>query len=66
MRPAEIQVKINVLQREMDFWRGVLADKRCGNCEHYQQDVCVKYQAAPPGKAREPGCDDWDWDAIPF
>lgn len=66
MRPAEIQVKINVLQREMDFWRGVLADKRCGNCEHYDFGMCNKYQAAPPEADKQPGCDDWSWDSIPF
>jgi hypothetical protein len=66
MRPAEIQVKINIAQREADFWRGILADKRCGNCEHYKDDICSQYQAEPPGKAQEPGCDEWSWDSIPF
>ena len=66
MRPAEIQVKINVLQREMDFWRGVLADKRCGNCTEYVQGICHKYQAMPPAGDKEPGCDEWVYDMIPF
>jgi len=66
MRTAEIEIKINIARREMQFWQGVLADKRCGNCTEYVQDVCQKYNAEPPGKAREPGCDDWDWDQIPF
>lgn len=66
MRPAEIQVKINMAQREADFWRGILADKRCGNCMEYQQHVCGKYQATPPGGEKEPGCEEWSWDSIPF
>lgn len=67
MKPAEIQVKINVLQREMDFWRGVLADKRCGNCENFNQSgTCIKYNATPPEGDKQPGCDDWSWDSIPF
>lgn len=66
MSPAEIQVKINIAQREADYWRGILADKRCGNCTEYHQDVCRKYQAKPPKGAQEPGCDDWAWDSIPF
>jgi len=66
MRTAEIELKINVLQREMDFWRGVLADKRCGNCTHYDFGMCKKYDATPPEGDKQPGCDDWDWDQIPF
>lgn len=66
MTPAEIRVKINIAQREADFWRGVLADKRCGNCTEYVQGICHKYQAMPPAGDKEPGCDDWAWDDIPF
>jgi hypothetical protein len=66
MRPAEIQVKINVLQREMDFWRGVLADKRCGNCMEWDGQQCDKYKATPPQGLKEPGCEEWSWDSIPF
>lgn len=66
MRAAEIQVKINIAQREVDFWRGVLADKRCGNCEQFDGNRCGKYDAEPPGGIKEPGCDEWSWDSIPF
>jgi len=66
MTPAEIQVKINVAQREADFWRGILADKRCGNCEQWAGNQCLRYQATPPAGEKEPGCDNWGWDDIPF
>lgn len=66
MKVVEIEVKIALARREMQFWQGILADKRCGNCMEYQRDVCGKYQAAPPQGAREPGCADWSWDSIPF
>lgn len=66
MSPAEIQVKINVARREMEFWQGVLADKRCGNCEHYDFGMCTKYDAAPPEADKQPGCDEWVWEQIPF
>ena len=66
MTPAEIQVKINIAQREADYWRGILADKRCGNCKEYTHGLCYKYQAMPPAGDKEPGCDEWSWDSIPF
>lgn len=66
MTPAEIQVKINLARREMEFWQGVLADKRCGNCENFDGHRCDKYEAEPPGGIKEPGCDEWSWDSIPF
>jgi len=66
MRTAEIEIKINIARREMQFWQGVLADRRCGNCTEYAQGICHKYQAMPPAGDKQPGCDDWDWDQIPF
>ena len=66
MRPAEIQVKINIAQREADFWRGILADKRCGNCTEWDGHQCDKYKAAPPAGDKEPACEEWNWDSIPF
>ena len=66
MTPAEIQVKINLARREMEFWQGVLADKRCGNCKHFAEGMCHKFQAEPPQGGKEPGCEAWSWDSIPF
>lgn len=66
MSPAEIQVKINIARREMEFWQGILADKRCGNCTQFDGHRCSKYDAEPPSGVKEPGCDDWSWDQIPL
>lgn len=66
MRPAEIQVKINVARREMEYWQERLANKSCMGCENYQQFLCIKYQAAPPPEVLKTGCDEWSWDCIPF
>lgn len=66
MTPAEIQVKISLAQREVDFWRGILADRRCGNCEQFDAGMCKRYGAAPPEADKQPGCEMWNWDSIPF
>lgn len=66
MTPVEIEVKIALAQKEANYWRGILADKRCGNCVEYHQNICRKYNAAPPGGDKEPGCAEWRWDGVPF
>lgn len=67
MRPAEIQVKINVLNHELNFWKSLLAKKSCRDCEHGQtQGWCQKFEAQPPEDVQKAGCDEWSWDQIPF
>jgi hypothetical protein len=66
MRIAEIEVKINIARREMEYWQGILKNKKCGECEHFQQGTCLKFNARPPGGDKEPGCDEFLWDEIPF
>jgi hypothetical protein len=67
MRAVEIQIKINLARREVEYWQGVLANKTCGECNHFSRSgTCSKYNAAPPDGEKQPGCDDWDWNEIPF
>lgn len=66
MRPVEISVKINLARREMEYWQNVLKSKRCGDCTNYVAGLCHHFQAMPPGGDKEPGCDEWNWDEIPF
>jgi hypothetical protein len=66
MRVAEIQVKVNIARREMEYWQSLLKNKVCGECQNFQQGNCLKFNARPPGGDKEPGCDEWSWDEIPF
>ena len=67
MTPVEIQVKINVARREMEFWQDILKKKSCTECEHGQSsNWCSKYQVSPPKEVQDVGCDDWCWCQIPF
>lgn len=67
MTPAEIQVKINIAQREADYWRDKLAGKGCENCLHWQHRGCgLADGAEPPAEVVQVGCDNWNWDEIPF
>lgn len=66
MRPAEIEVKIRIAQKEADYWRGILTNKSCKSCEHYSMPECLKHEATPPPDVVVKSCDDWAWDCIPF
>jgi hypothetical protein len=66
MRPAEIEVKISIAQKEADHWRNVLTKKSCKDCEHYSMPECMKHNAKPPPDVVATGCDDWIYDCIPF
>ena len=66
MRVVEIEVKIGLARREMEYWQGILKNKVCGECQNFQRGNCLKFNARPPGGDKEPGCDEWSWDEIPF
>ncbi len=66
MKVVEIEVKIGLARREMEYWQGILKNKVCGECLNFQQGNCLKFNARPPGGDKEPGCDEWSWDEIPF
>lgn len=67
MSPADIQVKINIAQKEADFWRGILARKACKNCSNWQSPGCeLAGGEVPPEDIVKAGCDAWLHDGIPF
>lgn len=66
MKPFEIEVKINIARREMEFWQILLQRKSCNDCLNFQQGMCTEFNAEPPKEVQQVGCESWDWDQIPF
>ena len=66
MTPAEIEVKIAVAQREVDFWRGILERKGCKTCSHWHYGCELAEFAMPPEEVVKTGCPSYVWDTIPF
>lgn len=67
MTPVEIQVKINIAQREADLWRDILKRKSCKDCANFDQGGCKLADGiTPPPEVQAVGCDSWKWDEIPF
>lgn len=67
MTPAQITVKINIAQREADYWREILAKRSCLDCQHWKQPGCgLANDELPPSDVQKTGCPEWKWDEIPF
>jgi len=67
MKPHEIQVKVNIAQREADYWRQILRDKACKNCVEWEGNTCrLAGHITPPPDVQKTGCPEWTYDQIPF
>lgn len=71
MKPVEIEVKVNIIKKELAYWESVLKDRRCVTCLNYsrpmgKQSVCKLAGITPPPEVLKTGCPEWDYDEIPF
>lgn len=68
MSPGEIQVKIQLAQREAGYWQSVLDEKSCRSCKHFDNGYScgLTNGIAPPPEVQKTGCPQWAWDEIPF
>ena len=67
MKHSEIQVKIEIDKREMQFWLEILEKKSCSDCQNFPNGVCkLAGDVLPPPEIQKTGCPEWAWDSIPF
>lgn len=66
MKPFEIEIKITLARREMQYWQDILAKKSCKDCENFPTGVCKIAMCTPPVDVQKVGCPQWAWDTIPF
>lgn len=64
MKKFEIEAKIELFSKELEHLKRIKIN--CQNCEFYQQSLCGKFQAAPPTEVLAVGCDEFNFDEIPF
>jgi len=38
----------------------------CAQCDHFMQGKCMKFNAQIPAEFVAKGCEDWEWNGIPF
>ena len=62
-RRLTLETSIEALTNELKC----LPIAQCLTCEHYnRQNMCDKFQAAPPEHILGSGCEAWEFDDIPF
>ena len=67
MTPAEIEVKITLLTKELAFWQHVSKDRRCNKCANWDGSGCkLAGGLVPPDEVQRNGCPAWVWDDVPF
>lgn len=66
MKLHEIKIKLELFRREVKMLESIPI--KCPTCVNYQpvKGVCVKYQQSPPASVIETGCEEFEYDDIPF
>jgi hypothetical protein len=39
---------------------------KCSTCKHSHGKTCLKYMSDPPEDVRAKGCEEWEFDGVPF
>lgn len=65
MKRAEIQTKIELYRRELKMLEAIKIS--CANCIFSRNSKwCDKFNAEPPAEVWAAGCDEYEYDEIPF
>jgi hypothetical protein len=64
MTLTELNVKKEALQSMLKTLNAI--DTGCTQCDHFMQGKCLKFNAQIPPEFVAKGCEDWEWDGIPF
>lgn len=38
----------------------------CKTCKAWEQTGCAKFDATPPADVQQVGCEEWEFDGVPF
>jgi hypothetical protein len=59
-----MRIRIDMHERELRMLQSIKVE--CQSCEHYMFRHCNKFDAEPPPHVIATGCDEWNYDFIPF
>ena len=69
---TELRLLTALHEDQLRQLRGIVeADVNCRRCVHGGTarpgvELCDKWKTTPPEDVQKVGCDDWEWDSIPF
>lgn len=64
MNKESLQHRIELLTQELEYHQNIKTN--CSNCYHSGNDVCLMWDAKVPDDVKLIGCDDWEFDNVPF
>lgn len=67
MNKAELKIRVELHDRELSRLRSIKV--HCQSCEHYCFTTlprCRKFEVTIPPEVVPVGCDEWNYDFIPF
>lgn len=62
LNKSQILLKREMLEREL----AALPVVKCANCTSWASGWCQYFDSNPPPEVVEVGCDEFDWDGVPF
>lgn len=60
----ELNAKRDLFRRELKRLDDI--ETNCHQCDHFMQGKCLKFDAKPPPEFVAKGCEQWEWNGIPF
>lgn len=60
----ELNIKMDLYRRELKRLEGI--ETSCHQCDHFERGKCRKFEATPPPEFLKAGCEEWEWNGIPF
>jgi len=65
MNKDTLQNRINLLQQELEYHQNIKTN--CSTCEHSQGvGFCLMWDCSVPDDVIQVGCNDWEFDNVPF
>ena len=64
MTLTELNLKKEALSRMLQQLEDI--ETSCYLCDHFKSGRCLKFDATPPDDFLKAGCEDWEWNGIPF
>ena len=66
MNRTEFEDRMHACRRELEALQAVHADMGCRTCWHYAAPTCGLYKSPVPAEFVPNGCDQWDYNDVPF
>jgi hypothetical protein len=62
------QTSLHALQRALrhELQRLDAIHIACKTCKEWEQTGCAKFDVTPPADVQQSGCEEWEFDGVPF